>query len=727
MADDVVREIVNRSPTLGDVPMSEESQALDASYPRMSRELSWLSFNDRVLQEARDLSVPLFERLNFLAIFSSNLDEFFRVRVAYWRSLLRLKKKRVKKLPVNPSRLLSKIHAEVHRQQELFGEIFRGQILRELRGQGIFLESDVSLSQHQEFLERFFHEVVHPLIRPVRLEGEAAPFLKNQGIYLVVELWPEEGITLTAAQPRLALVEVPSPPLDRFVTLPGDRDRRTVMFLDDVIRHMLPTLFPDFRVGNAYAVKISRDAELYLEEEFRGDIVQAIKKALGKRDTGLPIRFLYDLQAPYSLVAHLKDVLRLEDEDLVPGGRYHNLHDLRNFPHFELDHLSFEPWPPISHPELEGAPSMLAAVGERDLIVHFPYQSYAYVVRFLTQAAGDSSVEEIWLTVYRVSRDSAVLSALLEAAERGKKVRVFVEVQARFDEASNLEWAERLERAGIAIIYSIPGVKVHAKIALVVRSENGVRREYAYLGTGNFNEVTARFYTDFGLLTADPRITSEVEQVFRYLAGTQPAPGFEHLLVAPFGMRERCCELIEKEMSAARQGRSSGIILKMNSLEDEEIIAKLYEASRAGVPIQMIVRGICCLLPGVAGLSDSIRARSIVDRYLEHSRVWIFQSGDEERVYLASADWMHRNLSGRVEVAFPLYDADVRRLVLQTVDLQLADNTKARLLDSRNHNARVPGLEMPVRAQEATREMMKRLTIPPQRSTAVPSNVAHDG
>ena len=708
--------------------MSEDSQASDAFYPWINRELSWLSFSDRVLQEAQDPSVPLFERLNFLAIFSSNLDEFFRVRVAYWRSLLRLKKKKVKKLPVNPSRLLSEIYTEVTRQQELFGEIFRTQILPELEDQGIFLESEVRLAQHREFLQRFFTQVVHPLVRPVAVEGEAAPFLKNQGIYLVVELWPEEGITLTAAKPALALVEVPSPPLDRFVTLPGDHDRRAVMFLEDVIRHMLPILFPHCNVGNAYAVKISRDAELYLEEEFSGDIVQAIKKALGKRDTGLPIRFLYDLQAPYSLIAQLKDVLRLEDEDLVPGGRYHNLHDLRNFPHFGLDHLSFEPWSPIAHPELEGVPSTLAAVGERDRIVHFPYQSYAYVVRFLAEAAADPHVEEIWLTVYLVSRDSAVLSALLQAAERGKKVRVFVEVQARFDEASNLDWAERLERAGIAIIYSIPGVKVHAKIALVVRSENGGRRGYAYLGTGNFNEVTARFYTDFGLLTADPRITSEVELVFRYLAGNHTAPRFEHLLVAPFATRERCCELIEKEAVAAQQGHNSGIILKMNSLEDEEIIGKLYEASRAGVPIQMIVRGICCLLPGLAGLSDSVRARSIVDRYLEHWRMWIFQSGDEERMYLASADWMHRNLSGQVEVAFPLYDADVRRLVRQAVDLQLADNTKARLLDARKQNVRVPSSGRPMRAQEATREMVKRLPLPPpHRSTAAYAHRARDG
>jgi polyphosphate kinase len=679
-----------------------------AAYPLVNRELSWLAFSDRVLQEARDPSVPLFERLTFLAIFSSNLDEFFRVRVAYWRSLLRLKKKRVKQLPVSPSRLLREIHKEVHRQQEMFGETFRGQILPELERHGISLINESAAAPHHDFLAAYFRDSVLPLLRPVMLGHSSTPFLRNRGIYMVVELWPAESITVAAEAPHYALVEVPSPPLDRFVVLPGGGGR-IVMFLDDVIRHNLPLLFPGWEVGGAHAVKLSRDAELHIEDEFSGDLVEAIRKSLEKRETGPPIRFLYDLQASHTMVSYLKDLFGLEDEDLFLGGRYHNLHDLRDFPRFGLTDLSFEPWPPLPHPQLEGASSVLEAVGERDQLVHFPYQSYAYVVRFLTEAAADPDVLEIWLTVYRVSRDSAVLNALLRAAERGKKVRVFVEVQARFDEESNLRWAERLERAGVVTIYSIHGIKVHAKLALVVRREGGARRQYAYLGTGNFNEDTARFYTDFGLLTADARITGEVEQVFHYLAGTEANPRFQHLLVAPFGLRSRCSDLIEQEIAAARDGRAAGIVLKMNGLEDEEIIGKLYEAGRAGVPVQLIVRGICCLVPGIPGLSESIRARSILDRYLEHWRVYVFESGGEERMFLSSADWMRRNLSHRVEVAFPLYDPEVRRHLREALAIQLADNTKARIVDAALRNAYVPGQDGVVRAQAATREAVRRL------------------
>ena len=687
------------------------SQGVDSD-KLVNRDLSWLSFSERVLQEAIDPSNPLFERIGFLAIFSSNLDEFFRVRVAYWRNILRLKKKKkIKPLSVNPSDLLRNIHEEVLRQQELLGKTFRKQILPELESHGMYLVSEATSEAGDEFLKRFFHEHVLPLLHPVMLDGHSSPFLKNRGIYLVVELLPKCAIGLAGVKPQYALVEVPCPPLDRFVTLPSDeeRDRHVIMFLDDVVRHNLATLFPDWDVGSAHAIKLSRDAELHVEDEFSGDIVEAIRKSLAKRDTGPPTRFLYDPQASHALVAHLKGLFGLDDEDMVIGGRYHNLHDLRDFPHFGSTKLSFDPWPPVPHPELESVGSVLAAINTRDQLVHFPYHSYAYVVRFLTEAATDPDVEEIWLTVYRVSRDSAVLKALLEAAERGKKVRVFLEVQARFDEKSNLDWAERLEQAGIVTIYSIPGIKVHAKIALVVRRESGQRRLYAYLGTGNFNEDTARFYTDIGLLTADPRLSTEVEQVFQYLSGSKPQGTFQHLLVAPFDLRQRCSDLIDRETVAAQEGRASGIILKMNSLEDRGIIHKLYQASRAGVPIQIVVRGICCMMPGVPGLSESVEARSIVDRYLEHWRAYIFQSGDEEQIYLASADWMHRNLDRRVEVAFPLYDPEVRRQVREAIDLQLRDNVKARHIDRRQQNTYAPRTGEAVQSQKETRAMVEGL------------------
>ena len=702
-------------PTLLVHPLLEEVVAVDEEgesssegrFPLFNRELSWLSFNGRVLQEAADSSVPLFERLNFLAIFSSNLDEFFRVRVAYWRTLLRLKKKKVRKLSVNPLRLLREILKVVQGQQERFGEVFRGQILPELERHGIFLVSENAVSARQgEFLRRFFQETVLPHLTPLTLDVDAPPFLEDRAIYLLVELWPEETISLAPEKPQYALVEVPSRPLDRFVVLPADGDRHVVMFLDDVIRYNLPSLFPGYEVGGSYAVKLSRDAELYIEDEFSGDIVEAIRKSLKKRETGPPSRFLYDLQASYALVAYLQEVFKLQDEDLVLGGRYHNLDDLRDFPRFELEGLSYPPWPPLPYGDLDAAPRIFDAMLERDRLLHFPYHSYEYVVRFLSEAAADPDVEEIWLTVYRVSRESAVLNALLEAAEQGKKVRVFVEVQARFDEAANLRWAERLEEAGVITMYSIPGIKVHAKLAMVARREHGERRLYTYLSTGNFNESTARFYADFGLLTADPRLTKDVEEVLRYLVGEIEEPVFSHLLVAPFTFRETCYRFLDQEVAAAREGRPSGITLKMNALEDEEIIGRLYQASAAGVPIQLVIRGICCLVPGLDGLSETVRARSIVDRYLEHGRVYSFHNGGDERLYLASGDWMYRNLSQRVEVAFPIYDPDVRKQIRTVLDLQLTDNVRARVLDERQSNPYARDGGAPVRAQEATRRLI---------------------
>ncbi|MGD2067306.1 MAG: polyphosphate kinase 1 [Gemmatimonadota bacterium] len=678
---------------------------------RVNRELSWLAFNGRVLQEAADPAVPLFERLDFLAIYASNLDEFFRVRVASLRSLLRLKRKKLGKLRENPVRLLREIHSVVSSQQETFGEIFRGQLVPALERHGIYLVGESRVDDRQaEFLTSHFREVVHPHLRPVYLEaGGEAPFLENRRTYLVVELWPDEPIALSSEKPHYALVEIPCPPLDRFVELPAtEEEPHPVMFLDDVIRSSLPELFPGWDVGQAYAVKLTRDAELYIEDEFTGDFVEAMQKALAKRDEGPPSRFLYDLQASYALVSWVKERLGLADEDLVVGGRYHNLHDLAQLPRFGIEGLSWDEWAPLPHPELSEATSILDTVARGDRLLHFPYQSYQSVVRFMDEAAADPDVEEIWLTVYRVTEDSAILGALQRAAERGKTVRVFVEVKARFDEESNIRWAERLERAGVVTYSSGPELKVHAKLALVVRREGETRRRYAYLATGNFNERTARQYVDLGLLTVDERLTGEVATVFRYLAGEEEDPTFEHLLVAPINMREELYRLVETESLAAREGRECGIVAKMNGLEDEQVIQHIWEGETDGVPIDLVVRGICCLRPRPDG---NLRIRSILDRYLEHWRAWLFHAGGEERIYLSSADWMYRNLSRRVEVAFPLYDENVRREVREALDIQLRDNVKARVVDGsfRNRYVTREQGEPVVRAQEEARAAAEAL------------------
>jgi polyphosphate kinase len=481
------------------------------------------------------------------------------------------------------------------------------------------------------------------------------------------------------------------------------------MFLDDLIRYNLGEVFPGHEVGRSYAVKLTRDAELYVEDEFDGNLVEAIRKSLKKRETGLPSRFLYDMRMPFGLLRLLQERLGLDEGDLVLGARYHNLSDYMGFPRFGRDDLSYPKWPALPHPVLDRAPSILSAVRERDQVIHLPYQSFDHVVRFLTEAASNPDVEEVWLTVYRVARDSSVLNALIAAAQNGKRVTVFMEVQARFDEESNLYWAERLEAAGVRTLYSMQGLKVHAKIALVAAREDGERRLYAYVGTGNFNEKTSRVYTDHGVFTCDPRITNDVDQVFRFLAGKMKEPQTEHMLVAPFTLRKSFNRLIEHEAERAAAGMPCGMTLKMNSLEDEKVIERLYEASCAGVPIDIIVRGICRLVPGVRGQSENIRVRSILDRYLEHARIYRFHHDGEDRLYLASADWMKRNLSHRVEVALPVYDPEVRRQIQRVLSLQLADNRKARIIDAGRRSTYVRDDGPPVRAQEALREFVAAL------------------
>ncbi len=673
--------------------------------PLIDREISWLAFSHRVLQEAADPTVPLFERLFFCGIFSSNLDEYFRVRVASLRSLLRLPDGEHGKLRVNPHRLLHDIHRLVLGQQEEYGGIL-GDLIAELRTEGIHLVDHEGVPpRDRDWLRDYFTTHVAGHLSPAWLHPEdgSRPFLLNRRVYLVVEVWPADDTGVTSWRPEYALVEVPSPPLDRFVVLPGPTHR--VMYLDDVIRFNLGAVFPGKRVGRAYAVKLTRDAELHLDDEFEGDLADAIRQSLGNRETGVPSRFLYDMRTPYVLVHTLQHELGLADEDLVVGGRYHNLNDLMGFPRFGRDDLSYPAWPPLPHPVLDKTPSIFEAVATSDQVVHTPYQSFDHVVRFLEESAGDPQVEEVWLTVYRVARDSAVLNALLKAAAAGKRVTVFMEVQARFDEEANLEWGERLSAAGARTLYSMPGLKVHAKIALVARREGASRTLYAYVGTGNFNEKTARTYTDHGVLTRDPRIADDVEQVFRFLTGEIERPDVKHLLVAPFNLREGFTALLDAEAAAARAGRPSGVTLKMNALEDARMAHRLHETALQGVPVQIVVRGICTLGVGGAASAPSVEARSILDRYLEHSRIYRFHAEGEDRMYLASADWMTRNLSRRVEVALPVYDPDVRAQLTKVLELQLADDTRARLVTSDGTNP-YAGTTREVRAQEAFREYL---------------------
>lgn len=655
-----------------------------------------------------DPRVPLYDRIKFLAIYSSNLDEFFRVRVAALRSFKDLKKKTRKELDFKPKKELRQIRKIVQEQQQAFGRIFREEIIPALQDAGVELIPNEAYSPEQQtFARTFFFEKIYPHLVPVYIsedEDQPAPFLKNKVLYFIIT-FPDAD--------ELALVEIPSATISRFVELPQAREGiYSITFLDDIIRQNLEE-FLERPVQHAYAVKLSRDAEIYIDDEFSGDLVEKIKKGLEERNIGAPTRFLYDGSMDLEALNRLRQIFDLTKNDIIPGARYHNFNDFFGFPNPTGNKALHEPaLPPLPHPVLEEADSIRAVIQHRDVLLHFPYQRYGYVVRLIREAAQDPRVKSLKITLYRVAAKSDIVDALLIALQQGKEVVAFIEAKARFDEAANLYWGEELEKAGARVIYSYPGIKVHTKLFLFKREEDGEMRYYAYLGTGNFNEKTARIYGDHALLTANQAIAGEVEQVFALLERRVIIPNCNNLFVAPFTLRNRFTELIDREIERARAGETAYMILKMNSLEDPKMIRKLYEASQAGVRIQLIIRGICCLQAGMEGLSENIRAVSIVDRFLEHARIYIFGNGGQELLYTASADWMTRNLDRRVEVAIPILDAELFQELRDMIHLQLSDNQKARYLTPELDNPYKKALpiERPVRSQVEIYEYLKNIS-----------------
>ncbi len=653
--------------------------------PLYDRELSWVAFNGRVLQEAADERTPLYERLKFLAIYSSNLDEFFRVRIAGIRSLMSLGKKKREKLDLDPSALLNELYQRIDHQQEEFGRIFQ-QLVGDLRKQGIVLLRPDDVTEPQlHFIHHYFRENVRPFIEPAILDKKSHDgFLRNRALYLIVVL---RSLQKKHDADATGCVSIPAETLPRFVTLPAEDGKHVVMFLDDIIRVNLDTVFEEWEVDGAWAVKLNRDADLHIEDEFSGDLVKKIKQALSKRETGVPARFLYDPSLPKATLRELRRHYGLKSEDLFPGGRYHNFHDLFSFPNPVGAALCDEPLPALGYRPFAESASLFTAVRQRDHLLHFPYMSFDPVVRFLEEAANDADVEEISITRYRNASHTAIARALIDAAVNGKRVNVFMEIKARFDEESNIFWSERLSEAGAHVMHSIPGLKVHAKMYRILRREDGKLRDYVYLGTGNFNEKTAGLYGDHGYFTADHHLGKEVSAVFDILSKRRIGYEFSRLLVAQFNLRSEMNRLIDREIAHAQEGLPSGIIMKMNSLEDPKIIRRLYRASNAGVKITLIVRGICCLVPGLEGISENITVRSIVDRYLEHARIYVFHNNGAEEMWLASADMMRRNLNRRIEVGFPVRDAALAAELRAIVDLQLQDNVKARVIDAEQHNS----------------------------------------
>lgn len=678
--------------------------------PYIERDISWLEFNYRVLQEARDRSNPLMERLKFIAIFSSNRDEFYRVRVAHHRNIIRLGKKEQKALDFDSNQIMKDILRIVNKQQVELNHIFLNEIIPELKNYGINILRRLDLNDIQvEFVEDYFRDHMLPFVQPVLLvEDRVRPFLNNSALYLAIHM---QLNNVAEGPDQYAIVKIPSDHLPRFIEIPPSvQGQRDIIFIDDIVRHSISWLFPGYKIHDTYSIKLTRDAELYIDDEHSGDLAAKIKQSLNKRNVGPAARLVYDEKMPVKLRNYLKGVFELESIDLFPEGRYHNKSDFFKFPDFGIKEIISPKMEPVRYKRLDDEANFWEEIKNRDDLLYFPYNSYDPVVKMFELAARDPDITHIKLIQYRVARHSKIMEHLIEAAENGKQVTVFIEIKARFDEEANLHWGEKLSRAGIQVHYSLPGIKVHSKLALIRRIENDKPKFYSYLSTGNFHEETAKLYTDFGLFTADERYTRDVMKVFNYIeTGQKPASLFEHLLVGQFNLRQDLENLIRFEIDQAQHKKPARIFIKMNSLQDRSMIDLLYYASQQGVQIKMIIRGICSLVPGVPHTSENIEGISIVDRYLEHARVFMFHNAGDEKIYLSSADWMERNLSYRVETAFPLFDPDLKNEVHRLMMIQWEDNMKARKLQYRHVNEYVRNdSDFPNRSQVESYYFIKR-------------------
>lgn len=672
------------------------------------RDISWLSFNERVLQEAANPNNPLFERIKFMAIYSNNLDEFFRVRVANIRSLVRLGKKTMARLDFDPKMVMREVRRLVNKQQERYSDLFRRELIPELEKHHIHILRHTELNEEQhEFVDQYFNNNMLPFVQPVLLlKKKVRPFLNNAALYLITVL---QDLEKGAGSRAYAIIKIPSDHLPRFIVLPDTSPRRSIIMLDEVVRRSIPWLFPGYQVINSYSIKLTRDAELYIDDEFSGDLIDKVRKSLMKRNIGPASRLVYDREMDTGTLQFLREMFELDSIDMFPEGRYHNNMDFFHFPDFGLEHLKVPDLPPLKYAPLEDTTDFYGQLRERDHLLHPPYHDFRSVVRFFEEASRDPDVTHIKLVQYRVGHSSRIMEALKKAIDNGKEVSVFIEVKARFDEEANIRWGEELERHGAHVHYSFPGLKVHSKLALVRRQEKDGPAFYSYLGTGNFHEGTAHVYSDLGIFTFDHRITEEVARIFSFLETVHlPERPFKHLLVGQFNLVDELSRMIDREIELARRGRPAAIDLKLNSIQDRGFIDHLYEASRAGVRIRIIVRGICCIVPGEA-YSENIEAISIVDRFLEHSRAFVFHNDGDPRLFLSSADWMTRNLHYRIETVFPVYDPEIARTILDLFEIQWRDNQKARIIDRNLSNRfRQLGEELPVRSQYETYFYLKR-------------------
>ena len=681
----------------------------------IDREKSWLAFNARVLQEAGDDAVPLLDRLRFLGIFSNNLDEFFRVRFAAIRRLSLSGISGEKLLGGISSKQLIKDITEIVIQQQSESLRILSIIEKKLQEQNIFMINEKEVSREQEiFIKDFFIQQVSPALVTIILNDLAEfPLLKDTVGYLAVKLVmkPEKsgksllGLVKPKQEVRYAVIEIPKT-INRFVVLPSTDEKTYIIFVDDVIRHNLSSIFNifDYESVTAHMIKITRDAQLDIDSDQSKSLMEKISTGVKDRLIGEPVRFVYDQSIGKDTLKFFLSKMGIDSTDsIIPGGRYHNRRDYMNFPslgRYDLLYNSNEPLP-VRGLSLDG--SILDKISKRDYLINAPYQSFSYLIKFLREAALDPKVTTIKITLYRLAKNSQIISSLINAAKNGKKVTVQIELQARFDEASNISYAEQMQTEGIHLIFGIKGLKVHSKICVVERIEEGKLRRYGLVSTGNFNEATAKVYTDVTLLTAHQQILKDIDKVFDFFDVNFRIHRYKHLIVSPHYTRSKFYKLIDREILNAQAGNKAYMKLKMNSLSDFALIDKLYDASRAGVKIRLQVRGICSLIPGVKGMSENIEAISIVDNYLEHSRVYIFGNNDDPEVFISSADFMTRNLDGRVEVTCPIYDPNVKKELIDTFDIGWKGNVKARYHSEKLDNKyRVRGQNPIFRAQLQT-------------------------
>lgn len=653
-----------------------------------NRELSWLSFNERVLQESLDPSNPLIERIRFLGIYSNNMDEFYRVRVATVRRLISIGTAKVEGYNGGPEALLKEIKKTVLEQQRLFVLSYE-KLMKELRENGIHHTTEKQLEASEiEPVQTFFKEIIRPEIVPIMLSTRLNfPQLKDGGNYL--------GIKMTdfdRSRVKYALIEIPNVG-NRFYIIPTEvGEPKKVMLIDDIIRFNLAEIFSIFKFDTieAHAFKITRDAELDVDDDISKSYLAKMEESVEMRKEGDTVRFVYDSSMPIDQLQYLMDALKLKPGgNIIPGGIYHNFKDFMGFPDFGIKEFTFPKRQTLLHPELGGNESLIKKILTKDVLITYPFQSFQHVIDVLREAAIDPKVVSIKINLYRVAPKSQIINALISAAQNGVKVTAIIELKARFDESNNIYWSSFLEANGVNVLFGVQHLKVHSKLFIIKRKSGNKFQYLAHIGTGNFHEKTAKVYTDCSLLTSNKLLTQEVEKIFRIFKNNIDRSVFRELIVSPFNIRRRISALIDYEIQAAKKGEKASIIIKLNNLVDTKIISKLYDASNAGVKVQCIIRGICALVPGVAGLSENITIRSIVGQYLEHTRVLIFHNGGQEKYFISSADWMTRNIDRRVEVTAPIYDPEIQQDLRFMIDAYLVDNQKARIIDALQKNKNV--------------------------------------